>query len=207
MASFLLRFSAINKNSEAAPRERGPADAEHPFVRHCSGSRRPGNQLATDGAGRDFSYDVLPADVISGADVIKGARPESTEGAIGGLVDLRSASPFDHKGQLGTIRVEDDRNQMSELNGQKSSAVYSNVRRRYVRCTGGCGLCRAQRPHGILQAMTVDGRVISIRTTRPGRMAMPGAALSTLTTTPCSTKTNTGSSVPRSSMSARRRVQ
>ena len=86
-----------------------------------------GRILATDGAGRDFSYDVLPADVISGADVIKGAQAQNTEGAIGGLVNLRSASPFDQRGQVGSIRFEGDRNQMSELNGQKISAVYSNT--------------------------------------------------------------------------------
>ncbi|HUH56594.1 MAG TPA: TonB-dependent receptor plug domain-containing protein, partial [Rhodanobacter sp.] len=45
--------------------------------------------LATDGAGRDFAFDVLPADVISGADVIKGAQASLTEGAIGGLINLR----------------------------------------------------------------------------------------------------------------------
>src|ERR1700741_50135 len=55
--------------------------------------------LATDGAGRDFAFDVLPADVISGADVIKGAQASLSEGAIGGLVNLRSASPFDQRGQ------------------------------------------------------------------------------------------------------------
>src|SRR5690606_3730899 len=42
-----------------------------------------GRILATDGAGRDFAYDVLPADVISGADVIKGAQASLSEGAIG----------------------------------------------------------------------------------------------------------------------------
>ena len=52
-----------------------------------------GRILATDGAGRDFAYDVLPSDVISGADVIKGAQASLTEGAIGGLVNLRSAQP------------------------------------------------------------------------------------------------------------------
>lgn len=86
-----------------------------------------GRILATDGAGRDFAYDVLPADVISGADVIKGAQASVTEGAIGGLINLRSASPFDRKGQHGVVRVEGDRNQMSELNGQKLSAAYSNT--------------------------------------------------------------------------------
>lgn len=86
-----------------------------------------GRILATDGAGRDFAYDVLPADVINGADVIKGAQAALSEGAIGGLINLRSASPFDQKGQHGLVRAEGDRNQMSELNGQKFSAAYSNT--------------------------------------------------------------------------------
>ncbi|RZZ85419.1 MULTISPECIES: TonB-dependent receptor [Pseudoxanthomonas] len=86
-----------------------------------------GRILATDGEGRDFAYDVLPADVISGADVIKGAEAANTEGAIGGLVNLRSASPFDQPGQHGVVRIEGDRNQMSDLNGHKFSGVYSNT--------------------------------------------------------------------------------
>jgi TonB-dependent receptor len=86
-----------------------------------------GRILATDGAGRDFAYDVLPSDVISGADVIKGAEAANTEGAIGGLINLRSASAFDRRGQHGIVRLEGDRNQMSELDGRKLSAVYSNT--------------------------------------------------------------------------------
>jgi iron complex outermembrane recepter protein len=83
--------------------------------------------LATDGAGRDFAYDVLPSDVINGADVIKGAQASLSEGAIGGLVNLRSASPFDQKGQQAIMRIEGDRNMMSEYNGYKMSGVYSNT--------------------------------------------------------------------------------
>jgi len=86
-----------------------------------------GRILATDGAGRDFAYDVLPSDVISGADVIKGAQAELTEGAIGGLINLRSGSPFDQVGQHGVARMEGDRNMMSELNGYQFSGVYSNT--------------------------------------------------------------------------------
>jgi len=86
-----------------------------------------GRILATDGPGRDFAFDVLPADVISGADVIKGAEADLTEGAIGGLVNLRSASPFDDKGQHAVLRVEGDRNTMSDYNGTKYSGVYSNT--------------------------------------------------------------------------------
>ncbi|MFG6413133.1 TonB-dependent receptor [Roseateles sp. DC23W] len=83
--------------------------------------------LGTDSAGRYFAYDVLPADVISGADVIKSSQASVMEGAIGGLVNLRSASPFDQKGQRGLLRLEGDRNQMSSLDGQKLSGTYSNT--------------------------------------------------------------------------------
>src|SRR5688572_94035 len=86
-----------------------------------------GRILATDGAGRDFAFDVLPADVISGADVIKGAQASLSEGAIGGLVNLRSGSPFDQTGQQAIARLEGDRNLMSELNGYKFSGVHSNT--------------------------------------------------------------------------------
>ncbi|MEP6899735.1 MAG: TonB-dependent receptor [Rhodanobacter sp.] len=86
-----------------------------------------GRILATDGTGRDFAFDVLPSDVISGADVIKGTQASLTEGGIGGLINLRSASPFDQKGQHGIVRLEGDRNQMSDLNGHKLSATYSNT--------------------------------------------------------------------------------
>lgn len=86
-----------------------------------------GRILGTDGAGRDFAYDVLPSDVINGADVVKSAQASLTEGAIGGLINLRSARPFDNKGQHALLRVEGDRNQMSRLNGGKLSATYSNT--------------------------------------------------------------------------------
>ena len=86
-----------------------------------------GRTLATDGASRDFAYDVLPSDVISGADVIKGAEASLTEGAIGGLVNLRSASPFDKVGLNGVVRAQGDYNLMSEYAGVKLSAVLSNT--------------------------------------------------------------------------------
>jgi len=86
-----------------------------------------GRLLGTDSAGRYFAFDVLPADVISGADVVKSTQAQLVEGAIGGLVNLRSASPFDQKGQRGLVRAEADRNDMSSLNGKKLSATYSNT--------------------------------------------------------------------------------
>jgi iron complex outermembrane receptor protein len=59
--------------------------------------------------------------------VIKGSQASLTEGAIGGLINLRSASPFDQRGPHGLLRLEADHNQMSGLNGSKLSATYSNT--------------------------------------------------------------------------------
>ena len=52
--------------------------------------------LATDDDGRDLAFDVLPSEVISGADVLKSSQASALEGAIGGTVNLRTASPFEN---------------------------------------------------------------------------------------------------------------
>jgi hypothetical protein len=147
--------------------------------------------LATDGAGRDFAYDVLPADVISGADVVKGAQASLSEGAIGGLINLRSASPYDQTGQHG-VRAS----KATAISCPISTATSSRA------CTptplpttpSACWWAwslPSARTAPISPATTAAGRVTPIRTTRAGCTAMPGAATSIRTATGSSTKTNT----------------
>jgi len=81
--------------------------------------------LATDGEGRDFAFDVLPSEVISGADVLKSAEAGQLEGGIGGVVNLKSARPFDNPGFHTSLRAEGDYNDMSYLHGSKVSGVVS----------------------------------------------------------------------------------
>ena len=83
--------------------------------------------LATDDDGRDLAFDILPADVISGADVLKSAQASALEGSIGGTVNLRSARPFDHPGLHTAVRVERNYNDMSEFYGSKGSAFVSDT--------------------------------------------------------------------------------
>jgi TonB-dependent receptor len=83
--------------------------------------------LATDDDGRDFAFDILPADVISGADVLKSPEASAIEGSIGGTVNLRSARPFDHPGLHGSIRAEGNYNDMSTYGGYKVSGFVSNT--------------------------------------------------------------------------------
>ncbi len=83
--------------------------------------------LATDDDGRDFAFDILPSDIISGADVLKSPEASAIEGSIGGTVNLRSARPFDRKGFHSALRTEGSYNDMSEFHGYKTSGFISDT--------------------------------------------------------------------------------
>ncbi len=83
--------------------------------------------LATDDDGRDFAFDILPADVISGADVLKSPQASALEGSIGGTVNLRAARAFDHPGLHAVVRAEGDYNDMSQDGGYKVSGFVSDT--------------------------------------------------------------------------------
>src|SRR6202050_2867328 len=83
--------------------------------------------LATDDDGRDLAFDVLPSEVISGADVLKSTQASALEGSIGGTVNLRTASPFDNPGLHGGVHAEGNDNDMSDLKGYKASAFVSDT--------------------------------------------------------------------------------
>jgi iron complex outermembrane receptor protein len=83
--------------------------------------------LATDDDNRDLAFDVLPSEVISGADVLKSTQASALEGSIGGTVNLRTASPFDNPGLHGGVHAEGNDNEMSDLKGYKASAFISDT--------------------------------------------------------------------------------
>jgi TonB-dependent receptor len=86
-----------------------------------------GRILATDDDGREFAFDVLPAEVIHGADVYKSTQASQIEGSIGGLVNLTSSRPLANPGRHTVLTAEGDYNDLSEDNGYKLSGVYSNT--------------------------------------------------------------------------------
>src|SRR3984885_6080670 len=83
--------------------------------------------LATDDDGRDLAFDVLPSEIISGADVLKSTQASALEGSIGGTVNLRTASPFDNPGFHGGVHAEGFDNNMAKLKGSKFSAFVSDT--------------------------------------------------------------------------------
>jgi TonB-dependent receptor len=86
-----------------------------------------GRILATDGDGREFAFDVLPSEVIAGADVYKSANAVNLEGSIGGAINLSSARPLDSPGLRTSLSVEGDYNDLSENSGYKVSGVFSDT--------------------------------------------------------------------------------
>jgi TonB-dependent receptor len=56
-----------------------------------------GRTLATDNNGREFSFDVLPSEIISGADVYKSPQANINGASIGATVDVRTLRPIDQK--------------------------------------------------------------------------------------------------------------
>ncbi len=83
--------------------------------------------LATDGDGREFAFDVLPSEVISGADVLKSAEAPNLEGSIGGSINLHSVRPLEGIGKHVSLSAEGDYNDLSENDGYKVSGVFSTT--------------------------------------------------------------------------------
>lgn len=83
--------------------------------------------LATDDSGRNFAFDVMPSEMISGADVWKSVQAKNIEGSIGGAVNLKSVRPLDQSGLVGALSIETDHNSLSEEWGTKFNGVVSNT--------------------------------------------------------------------------------
>ena len=83
--------------------------------------------LASDDDGRDLAFDVLPAELITGADVLKSPQASAVEGSIGGTVNLRTASAFDNPGFHAGAHAEGNYNDLSELKGSKYSLFVENT--------------------------------------------------------------------------------
>lgn len=65
-----------------------------------------GRVLATENDGREFSFDVIPAELISSAEVFKTASTKLIEGGIGATINMRTARPLDNPGLHGAASAK-----------------------------------------------------------------------------------------------------
>jgi len=67
------------------------------------GSELNGRESFSAGSGHALSFSDVPPELMAGVDVYKNPSAEQIEGGISGLVNLRTALPFDFKGFKGTL--------------------------------------------------------------------------------------------------------
>ncbi|HET9646270.1 MAG TPA: TonB-dependent receptor, partial [Burkholderiaceae bacterium] len=102
------RTMAADKNKAGDAIEHFSAEGSTVTIRGLSYVRSElnGRDSFSANGGRALSFEDVPPELMSGIDVYKNPSAEHIEGAIGGLVDLRTALPFDFKGAKGAFSLE-----------------------------------------------------------------------------------------------------
>ncbi|MDB6089599.1 MAG: TonB-dependent receptor, partial [Gammaproteobacteria bacterium] len=80
-----------------------------------------GRTLPTQTGDRSFDFDVLPAELINGADVYKTSAASQVDGGIGGLMNLHTPRPLDLKHFKG---IASAKAQYDELSGKTAPEVF-----------------------------------------------------------------------------------
>lgn len=86
-----------------------------------------GRTLATENPGRQFSFDLLPADLISGADVYKTANANLQDGGIGSTINLKTPRPFDSPGQRVVLSAKGNYESLADKFTPDLFGLYSNT--------------------------------------------------------------------------------
>lgn len=76
---------------------------------------------------RAVPLDVIPTGSVDGIVVVKAPTPDMPGDAIGGAIDVKSASPFDHDGRSIRYRVEGSYNELSEETSPKIQFNFSDT--------------------------------------------------------------------------------
>ncbi|HTM80084.1 TonB-dependent receptor, partial [Asticcacaulis sp.] len=103
-----------------------------------------GRVLATDNDGREFSFDVLPSELISGADVFKSSQANFQEGGIGSTINIRTARPTDRAGVFMAGSLAGKYDSGSENTTPSASVLFSKS--------------NADRTFGVLGSLVYDKR-------------------------------------------------
>ena len=73
--------------------------------------------------GRSLNFEDVPPELMAGVDVYKNPSAEQIEGAIGGLVNLRTAMPFDFKGAKAVVSAQATYSELKKGKADPSASV------------------------------------------------------------------------------------
>ena len=83
--------------------------------------------IATTDFGREFDFQTLPSDLISGADVIKASRANIAEGSLGAYINVNTARPLNSPGLQAVGSFDFVYNDLAEEYDPKGSVIISNT--------------------------------------------------------------------------------
>jgi iron complex outermembrane receptor protein len=86
-----------------------------------------GRQIATENPGREFSFDVLAAEMITGAQVYKSSNAALQAGGIGATINTTTARPFDVDGFKIAGSVKGTYEDLNEEYSPSASILISNT--------------------------------------------------------------------------------
>lgn len=86
-----------------------------------------GRLLATENNGREFSFDVIASELISGAEVYKSTTASQGDGSLGGLVNIRSAKPLDSFGFKAAGSLSGIYEDLAGETGLSASGIVGNT--------------------------------------------------------------------------------
>ncbi|MDR7332052.1 TonB-dependent receptor [Roseateles asaccharophilus] len=90
-------------------------------------SQLNGRESFSANGGRGLSFEDVPPELMAGVDVYKNPSAEQIEGAIGGLVNLRTALPFDYNGFKAGLGVSLTKNVLRDNQKPAVSGLLSNT--------------------------------------------------------------------------------
>lgn len=82
-----------------------------------------GRLLATENNGREFSFDVIASELISGAEVHKTTMANQGDGSLGGRVNIRSARPLDDPGFKIAGSIGGQYEDLADTTGLRASGI------------------------------------------------------------------------------------
>ncbi len=85
-----------------------------------------GRDTFSANGGRSLNFEDVPPELMAGVDVFKSPSAVQIEGAVGGLVNLRTAMPFDYGGFKGAVTLGGNYNQLQDKWAPAASALLSN---------------------------------------------------------------------------------
>ena len=86
-----------------------------------------GRVLATENEGREFNFDVLASELMTGLDVYKTPTASLEEGGIGSTINMKTAKPMDYEGFQAVAAIKGHYDENSGETSPQFSGLMSNT--------------------------------------------------------------------------------